>query len=239
MNDKYIKTEEAPLLEMREELVKEFYRKALLLQEEEKKKLSRNLHDETGQIVIALGAFFNVIEKKVKENDLDGALKTISENRKLIQEIAGKMKSMAYDLRPPMLDILGLPAALREYFSQRTKLEPIKIEFNENMEGTKLNDDVEIAVYRIVQEAIYNITKHSLAKNSKISLILTGDELYLKIEDNGKGFDVEEYYKRSYTGKMGLRGIKERVDILKGTFLLESEMDKGTRLTVILPFKTM
>ncbi len=151
--------------------IKEFYKKVLLMQEEERRRISRDLHDETGQMVIALGASLNVIEKELKAGRTKEALKVVNENRKLIQGIASKMKSMALDLRPPALDILGLSAVLREYFAQWTKVNPIRIEFNENSKGVRLNGNIEITLYRIVQEAICNILKHAEAIAVKVDLI--------------------------------------------------------------------
>lgn len=215
--------------------IKEFYRKVLMMQEEEKKRISRDLHDETGQIVIALGASLNIIEKELKKGNTEKALSLINENRKLIDEIASKMKSMALNLRPPALDILGLSAVLREYFSQCTTSNPIKIRFNENLKEAKLNENVEITLYRIVQEAIYNILKHSKAASVKVDLIFEDKKLKLYIEDDGKGFDIQEYSQKTDPSKMGLKGIKERVDILKGDFSIESMPYRGTKLTIILP----
>jgi two-component system sensor histidine kinase DegS len=212
-----------------------FYRKLILMVEEEKRKISRDLHDETGQIVIALGASLNIIEKELKKGNIENAIKLIGENRKTIQEIASRMKSMAFTLRPPGLDILGLAAVLREYFSQSTKSSSIKIEFRENLADIKLGEDIEITLYRVIQEAIYNILKHSKAKTAEINLIVSGRELQLIIKDDGRGFDVEQYRRERDLTKVGLRGIKERMDILGGVFSIESGHGKGTVLEIKLP----
>jgi signal transduction histidine kinase len=143
-NTRVQKTKQIP----EQDSIKEFYRKILLLQEEERRRISRDLHDETGQMVIALGASLNVLERAVSDGFKDRALNVITDNRKLIQEIATKMKSMALNLRPPTLDILGLSAVLREYFSQCTKSNPVKITFNENIKDIKLDENVEITLYR-------------------------------------------------------------------------------------------
>lgn len=221
--------------EVEHDIIKEFYRKIVMLQEEEKRRISRDLHDETGQIVIALGASLNIVEKELKEGRIESALELINTNRKMISEIASKMKSMAFNLRPPDLDILGLAAVLREYFSQCTKTSPIKIEFNESIKDVRINENIEITLYRIVQEALYNILKHSSAKSVKVNLMFDQRKIKLTIEDDGKGFDVEEYGKTAQFSKMGLRGIKERVDILNGSFSISSDIGKGTTLKVTLP----
>lgn len=220
---------------LQEDAVKEFYRKILMLQEEERRRISRDLHDETGQTVVALGASLNILEKALIDGRTERAIAIVNENRKLIQEIAAKMKAMALNLRPPTLDILGLSAVLREYFSQCTKSNMLRIEFDENIKDVKLNENMEISVYRIVQEAIYNVIKHAQATTVNVNLTFQKNSLTLVIKDNGRGFNMDEYRKEQGAGKMGLHGIKERVEIMKGTLHIESEHKHGTTLTAHLP----
>ena len=125
-----------------QQVVQEFYRKVLLMQEEEKKRISRDLHDESGQIVIALGALLKAIEKELHNSNIDKALMIIDQQRDLLQEVAAKMKFMAFNLRPPALDILGLSATLREYFSQCTESSLLRIEFKENLKDIKLDETI-------------------------------------------------------------------------------------------------
>lgn len=220
-----------------QETVKDFYRRMLLKQEKEKKRISRDLHDEGGQMVVALAVGLNIIEKEIKAGNIEKALEEIERGRRIIQDVAGKMKSLALSLRPPALDILGLAAVLREYFSQCTKFNPFKIEFNENTKGRKLNENIEIALYRIAQEAIVNILKHSNADLVKVDLILSAGKVQLVIKDNGKGFDVQQYKRQCDVTKMGLRGINERVAIFDGKFNIVSVPGSGTELTVIFQEK--
>ncbi len=221
----------------RPKVVKEFYRKVLALQEEERKRISRDLHDETGQIVIALGAVLNVIEKELKAKRIEKALAVINENRGLVQEMASKMKFMAFNLRPPALDILGLSAVLREYFSQCTSSGSVRVEFKENLKDAKLNDNLEIALYRIIQEAIWNALKHAKPESIIVELLFSGDTIKVFIEDDGQGFSVKGYLQQADVAKMGLRGIRERVDILNGTFSVESKPGAGTKLQIVLPLE--
>lgn len=216
-----------------------FYWKVLMLQEEEKKRLSRDLHDETGQIAIALGALLNVIEEELKDGHIEEAMAKIDESRKIVKEISGRLKSMSLNLRPPAFDILGLAAVLREYFSQCTKSSPIKIKFSENIKDKKLNEHIEIALYRIIQEAVYNVQKHSEATLVQVDLILSEKELRLTIEDNGRGFDPAELENRKDITKMGLRGIRERVDVLAGNFSIEARPGSGVKLKVALPLEVV
>lgn len=218
---------------------KDFYREIFLRQEEEKKRVSQDLHDESGQTVVALTAALSILEKAIKAGEIEEALAEIEKNRRIIQEMASKIKSIALRLRPPALDMLGLAAVLREYFSQCTQLNPLKIEFNENTKGLKLNENIEIALYRIVQESITNIIKYSGASLVKIDLFLTGAKVQLVIKDNGKGFDLAEYQRQYDITKMGLRGIKERVDFFGGTFNIVSGPKSGTELNIVLPLNDL
>ena len=216
---------------------KEFYKQLISIQEGEKKRISRDLHDETGQIVVALGSSLSVVEKELKAGNVEKSLAVIFETRKLIQEIAQKIKSMAVTLRPPAFDILGLSAVLREYFSQCTKSNPVKISFNENVKDVKLAEDVEIGLYRIVQEAIYNTIKHARATSVNVSLIMKNGKLELAVEDNGVGFDYESLKKSGDLTRIGLTGIMERVSYLGGAFSINSVIGKGTTLKIVLPIK--
>ncbi|MFA7676585.1 MAG: sensor histidine kinase [Candidatus Omnitrophota bacterium] len=217
--------------------VREFYRKVLIMQEEEKKRISRDLHDETGQIVVGLGTALGVIERVLEEGDAAKALSIIKENKNLIKEIALRMKAMALNLRPPALDILGLSAVLRDYFSKCTHSSLVKVEFNENIKDVKLSEDLEITVYRIVQEAITNIFKHACCNKVKVELFLNQKNMELVVEDNGRGFDVDDYKRQNNFAKLGLRGIQERVDILGGQFFIKSNSGEGTRLSVVFPLE--
>jgi two-component system sensor histidine kinase DegS len=129
---------------------------------------------------------------------------------------------------------LGLSAALREYLSQCTKSNNIRIEFKENIKDIKVDERIEITLYRIVQEAICNTIKHAKASLVRIVLLLDKDKLKLTVEDNGRGFDVNRYRQDKSADKLGLRGIKERVDAVRGYFAISSSR-KRTKLTIILP----
>ncbi|MBU2541668.1 MAG: sensor histidine kinase [Candidatus Omnitrophica bacterium] len=232
-----VKLDNVPLdMQRNLEIIKQHFSKIFMLQEEEKKRISRDLHDETGQVVVALGASLNIIERDIKEGSVQQALEKIEEVRELIKGLAAKMKIMAFNLRPPGLDILGLSAVFREFFAQCSESNPaIRIEFDENLKGVKLREDIEITLYRIVQEATYNIIKYADASLVKVNLILSQDSIQLIIEDDGKGFDYGKHTREAGITKMGLRGIKERVDILDGDLKITSSSGKGTKISVILP----
>jgi len=215
----------------------QFYRKILMAHEEEKKRISRDLHDESGQVVIGLSATFNVIEKELQSGNIKKALQLIDDSRELIKTLSNQMKSLALILRPPALDVLGLSAVLREYFWQCNKINEIKIEFNENLKDKKIEPGLEITVYRVIQEALNNILKHSGASLVKVDLIIKECKLRLVIEDNGQGFDFSNFKKNANVEKLGLRGINERVASFDGELFIDSILKKGTTLKIDLPVK--
>jgi two-component system sensor histidine kinase DegS len=124
---------------------------------------------------------------------------------------------------------------LRELFSHYTKSYPLNIKFKENIANVTIKDDIAITLYRVIQEAFNNIVKHAKAKNVKIDLLLRGGEINLTVEDDGTGFDTEAFFKDASMDRLGLRGMRERVDLLNGKFLLESKPSGGTKISVIFP----
>ncbi len=213
----------------------QFCRKILMAHEEEKKRISRDLHDESGQIVIGLSTTFNVIEKEIRSGNTGKALQLIDDTRGLIKTLSVRMKSLALILRPPALDVLGLSAVLREYFWQCSKNNEIKIEFNENLKDRKIEPGLEITIYRIVQEALNNVLKHSKASLVMVSLLIKKNKIQLIIEDNGQGFDFKNLKNGIHTEKLGLSGINERVSAFNGKFFIDSVLKKGTTLIISLP----
>ncbi|MFH1790998.1 MAG: sensor histidine kinase [Candidatus Omnitrophota bacterium] len=227
----------ARIIEDSEAMIKRFYGRILSLHENEKRRISRDLHDETGQIVIALGAKLNLIEKAIRDGNIDDARALIAENRDMISEIAVRMRAMALNMRPPAMDILGLSATLREYLSEITKSSNIKVEFNENLSGIKMDDDVEITLYRIVQEAMNNVVKHSNAGDVNVDLYHGDRNIKLIVKDNGSGFKITEVINDADPRKIGLKGIRERAHILGGVFDLKSEPGAGTRVEINIPVR--
>lgn len=216
-------------------MLKEFSRKILSIREEEKKKLSIDLHDEIGSIALALTSSLVSAEKKIKDNDLRGLLKSIYQSRRTLKKTIETLKKIARDLRPPDLDVIGLPNVLRDYFSNISKQTKIKIDFNEDIGNRELNEGVAIIFYRVAQEALNNIIRHSKARSVKISLYSQENNLKFNICDDGKGFDLAKSLQRTKTLRMGILGMRERVESLSGMFIIESAPKKGTKISITLP----
>ena len=220
---------------MEDSEARELSKKILSIQEEERHRISRDLHDEIGQFSVSLGSALNVIEKEIAKRNFDTALRIIKDAKAILANTAEKFRALFIDLRPAELGMLGLPSVLRELFSHYTKSYPLNIKFRENLASVTIKDDAAIALYRIIQEAFNNIVKHAKAKNVKIDLLLKEGEINLAIEDDGIGFDAEAFFEDTNVDELGLRGMRERVDLLNGKFLLQSKPKKGTKINVAFP----
>jgi len=217
--------------------IHELSKKILALHEEERRRISRDLHDETGQLSVSLGAALNIIEKDIEKKNLDKALLVIKDAKSILAETTKRIKTLVLDLRPAELDIVGLAAVLRELFSHYTKSYPLDINFKENTANIIIKRQIAITLYRIIQEALNNIVKHAKAKHVKIDLLIEKDEIRITIEDDGIGFDVESVLNDTSLERLGMRGMKERVDILNGNFSINSQPKKGCKVVAIFPME--
>lgn len=202
------------------------------IREEERKHISREIHDELGQQLTALKLDLSWIAKKmiVKE---DAIVTKIKSSLDLINGTIHTVRRLATELRPAMLDELGLAEAIRWQTNEFSKRTGIAVEFETNTDEIVFLPDISISLFRILQESLTNITRHAEAGKVKCKLYLVDRSLQMQICDNGKGFHTDNSGdKRS----LGLLGIMERVKMLHGEYQLSSEPMKGTTLTVKVPF---
>ncbi|MFA4991713.1 MAG: sensor histidine kinase [Candidatus Omnitrophota bacterium] len=209
----------------------------LAIQEEERSRISRDLHDETGQLSVSLGSALNILEKEIEKGNYKKALTIIRDAKSILSESSRRIKTLVLDLRPAELDILGIAAVLRELFSHYTKTYPLDIKFRENLNNVSIKEELAINLYRIIQEALNNIVKHARAKHVKMDLLIENNKINLFIEDDGVGFDQKEIMKNMSPDQVGLRGMRERVDLLSGKFLIDSKPRKGTSITASFSLK--
>ena len=204
----------------------------ILIQEEERKKLSCELHDQTGQGLVALKANLEVIDKLLPE-DAHEPRKWILESKQFLIETIKEIRNLSFSLQPPMLDELGLVPTIESYskdFSTRTK---IVVNVKSNLKDENIRPNLELSLYRMVQEALTNVFKHSGAKAVYIDIYHENSKLVLSIEDDGNGFDIEKM-SCDEVGEygIGLLGMRERFASAGADFQVYSEKDKGTKLIV-------
>ena len=210
----------------------------LQTQEEERKRLSRELHDEMGQALTAIKLNIASLEKNLKNPKSKVFQEILQETDTLLESLMEEMHHLALELRPSILDDLGLVPAIRWYVKQYSKRCDIKVSFEVQEMGNRLPPQHETILYRIVQESLTNIAKYANANRVVIRLQSTDEAVYTNIRDNGQGFDMNEVEDRSPDHRgIGLVGIHERVAAVDGIATIKSRSGKGTVLKIVLPLK--
>lgn len=210
--------------------------KIIEAQEKERQKLARDIHDGPAQSMANIlikteicEKFMDIEQKKSKEE-----LKNL---RIIVRETLKDIRKIIYDLRPMSLDDLGLIPTLERYIYNFMKNTGIEVKFNVIGPVEKLESGIEIAIFRIVQESLSNISKHSQGTFAKVSIEYSTTRLNLSIIDNGIGFNIEKINKVGSTtsGGFGLMNIRERVELLDGKLQINSSPGEGTRLNLYIP----
>ena len=207
----------------------------LQIQEDQRRSIARELHDEVSQNLTALGLSLKLVESHIPANAGDRWQAPLRDAQKLVVETTQRVRQVTTNLRPTALDYYGLGAALEglvKSFQDRTQLD---IELKTDSRLPRLESNIEIALYRIAQEALTNVTKHAHASHITIKLEAPAHKVRLIIADNGVGFDPENLEPKSDSQGLGLTTISERVLSLQGTIAIDSEPGKGTRITVEVP----
>lgn len=202
----------------------------LTAQEEERKRIARELHDDTAQALTSVLVRLRLLERSVEGERLRAGL---AELRDLTGATLEGVRRLAIDLRPAMLDDLGLEAALQSYVQDFSQRWPVRATFTSSRLG-RLPADVELVLYRVVQEALSNVAKHAKASRALVRLTRRGRALRLLVEDDGCGFDVEAT-RRSRESGLGLFGMEERLALVGGTLRVESVLGRGARVSVEVP----
>ena len=203
--------------------------------EEERRRIGRELHDETSQTLTATLVRLDLCDQALQDHDAPEAHAQVVNCKTLIAHTIEELKLIVYDLRPVMLDDFGLVPTLRWYIKSHLQGAGPDIVTDFDEAETRLPSDIETALYRITQEALANAVRHSEATTIHVRLITKPGFVSLAIIDNGKGFDVESGPHRDARGGVGLLSMKERVELSGGTVNIESAVGRGTRLYVVIP----
>ena len=204
--------------------------KLISAQEEERRTIARELHDEVGQGLTAIKVELMVAEKAL--GVAGGHPQALENVRAITDQALSTIRNLSHLLHPAVLDDLGLAAALESYvrtFAQRFQLE---VSFHRDSVSGRFSPEVETAVYRIVQEALTNVAKHARASACRVALSWQANHIRLEIEDNGVGLPGDRPQGASGLGLVSIRG---RAQQLQGTFVVDAVPNGGTRLTVVLP----
>lgn len=211
----------------------ELLEKVIQAQEEERKRIARELHDETGQALTSLMVGITMLEGA---SDLNEVKEQVSRLRHLSVKILEEVRKLALELRPSVLDDLGLIPALRRYINDYQRNTELVVDLHiAGFDGLRLPSPVETAMYRVIQEALTNVKRHAGASNVSVLIERRGRLLSVIVEDDGCGFDVEEVMVPGPNSRLGLFGMEERVSLLGGRLEIESQPGAGTTLYVKIP----
>ncbi|AGI30693.1 two-component sensor histidine kinase DegS [Bacillus subtilis] len=206
-------------------------------QEEERKRVSREIHDGPAQMLANVMMRSELIERIFRDRGAEDGFQEIKNLRQNVRNALYEVRRIIYDLRPMALDDLGLIPTLRKYLYTTEEYNgKVKIHFQciGETEDQRLAPQFEVALFRLAQEAVSNALKHSESEEITVKVEITKDFVILMIKDNGKGFDLKEA-KEKKNKSFGLLGMKERVDLLEGTMTIDSKIGLGTFIMIKVP----
>jgi two-component system CheB/CheR fusion protein len=213
-----------------EEARRTLLQRVLTIQDDERRRISRELHDQIGQQLAALA-----LQLKAMESQADG-LPALQACQEIAAELGRRLHDLALEVRPTALDELGLRSALTGYVEEWAGRHEIQLDYHERgFDSRRLPPAVEEAAYRIVLEALANVAKHARARRASLILERRAEELRIIIEDNGVGFDAEALTTRPTSQRLGMIGMAERAALVSGTFGVESQPGGGTTVFVQIP----
>ena len=206
----------------------------LELQDEERRRFARELHDSVGQMVAALA--MNLASVRAEIERMMKTMETLSDSEALVQDMSTEVRTISHLLHPPLLDEAGLSSALRWYiegFAERSKIQ-VDLEFPEDF--GRLSPELETTVFRVVQECLTNIHRHSQSPTARIRVARSASQVRVEIEDRGKGIGPQKQAEMSRAGApgVGIRGMRERLRQLGGSLDISSK-GRGTTVTALLP----
>lgn len=209
----------------------EFGLKIIEAQEEERRRLSREMHDGPAQMLANILLRSELVDRTFRERSTEEALLEIQNMRKMVRSSLYEVRRIIYDLRPMALDDLGLLPTIRKYLANIEEFNNIQIDFTALKADKRLDPKYEVALFRLTQEAVQNAVKHAEPSIIKVRLEVMQELVVISIIDDGKGFDVTVKKENSF----GIIGMRERVEMLDGTIAFHSEIGKGTRVLIKVP----
>jgi len=224
-------------LEKHNQQLRALSKRAISAQEEERRRIALSLHDDTGQSLSMLIINLERLENRIPEDRTEMQMK-LAAARQLAARTLGDLRHIIRDLRPAILDDLGLVPAIRWYARSNLEEAGIRVEVLADDDLGSLSPELNSTLFRVAQEAINNIVRHSGAKSVQINLYRNEKEIQLKVEDDGHGFDVLRVSEGALRSQQwGLLGMQERAELVGGQVSVESQPGKGTRLDIRAPLR--
>lgn len=210
-------------------------RRLIQVQETERSQIARELHDQLGQELTAVKLNLETVAQAVEDAT---TRQRVEESIAIVGELMAETRNLALELRPPVLDDLGLTAALRWYTERQAERGGIEASFSGPDFAERPPKDVESACFRIGQEAITNVLRHANARRMDVRLVTNDEELQLTVRDDGAGFEVAAGDDASERESMGMFGMQERASLVGGTMTVESTVGEGTTVRARFPLRT-
>ncbi|MCF7818585.1 MAG: PAS domain S-box protein [Kiritimatiellales bacterium] len=212
-------------------------RRILLVQEEERKRISRELHDEITQTLIGINVHLETLSREATGNPKELQQK-IATTQRLVEKSVEIAHRFAQELRPTVLDDLGLIPALHAFMKNFMKETGIRVTLNAFSGVEKLSSEKRTALYRVAQEALANVHRHAHANRVDVLIKKLPNAVHMQIKDNGQSFEANRLSRTHEHGRLGLLGMKERVEMVGGTFSIESSPGNGTTIHAQIPLKS-
>jgi signal transduction histidine kinase len=215
----------------------ELFRQVVAAQEAERQRIARDLHDETGQALTAIGLGLRGLSNTIRRGDNGQAVNTLRNLESMSANSLTELQRLIADLRPSHIDDLGLSAALRWYAGVIEERSGLEIKVDTNGPEQTIDPSIKIALFRITQETLNNIIKHANARQVNIQLSFEMEGIRLRVRDDGRGFNPnEEVRKTQGRLPLGLIGMQERAALLNGTFVISSVPGRGAQVEVKVPY---
>jgi signal transduction histidine kinase len=218
------------------EQLRELSNRLLRTQDEERRRIARDLHDSAGQIISVLGMNLASVTQRAGQNR--EIRKVVEESHELVHQLSTEIRTVSYLLHPPMLDETGLADAISLYIKGLEDRSGLKIKLCIPKDFERLPDDIELAIFRIVQECLTNIHRHSGSKTAAIQVSRDAENVFLEIQDEGTGIPDEKLSAiRTQRAGVGFSGMRERVRHLRGILNIQSSSN-GTKISATFPVST-
>lgn len=221
-------------LRAKEALRATLLQKLFTVQEDERKRISRELHDETGQSLASILAYMKLLQSKLADPQQEAL---VLQTKEVVTEVLGGLRKMAVELRPPVLDDLGIVAAMERYIVAYREQQRCRVEFQIPDEVPVMDSTISLALYRILQESLTNIAKHARASRVTVRLAIEGRQVRLTISDDGRGLGPNDLLQAQQKNRLGIYGMQERAELLGGRFEVLSETGEGATIQVTLPMR--
>jgi signal transduction histidine kinase len=219
-------------LRAKEQLRATLISKLITAQEDERKRISRELHDETSQALTSLMLTMRALAEDATSDAQREALLT---GRDVAAEILRDVRQLAIELRPPVLDDLGLVPAINKYIEKFGERQGLSVELSATGADRQIDGRIAVALYRIIQEGLGNVVKHAGARKVRINIADDLENISLTIADDGRGISAADLLKAQRENRLGLYGMRERVELLQGRLDIEAAPEGGTALIITIP----